>query len=109
MALNKVLTDEFKKVIIKEDLIDTGAMLRSVRVFTDIKRDKVIVNITAKYYLKYLYYPYTLVPQFTSSKGFIDEIERILYPLFEFEVDAALQGRPLIGFNPGVIVKVLGK
>jgi len=109
MPLNKTLTELFRQVIIKEDLIDTGAMLKGVRVFTDLKRDKIIVNITSKYYLKYLYQPYTLVPQFTSTTAFREEVQRILKPVIEHEIEAAIQGRPLIGFNPGIIVKVLGK
>jgi len=109
MPLNKTLTELFRQVIIKEDLIDTGALLKGVRVFTDLKRDKIVVNITSKFYLKYLYYPYNLVQQFYSTPAFKKEVERILKPVIEHEIEAAIQGRPLIGFNPGLIIKVLGK
>ena len=66
MPANSELTRVFKGVIQKEDLIDTGALLRSATVFIDIKRDVLQVNLVSKYYVKYLTDKYNITRQFLN-------------------------------------------
>jgi hypothetical protein len=76
--LNIKLTNFFKELIIKEDLINTGNLLNSVKVFIEYKEYEINVNIIGKNYLKYLDAKYKLVDKFINSDIFNEEIAYIL-------------------------------
>lgn len=54
--LAKEIESELKAFIISEDHVDTGALLKSVKVKfkEDDIQNKIVLNIRAKHYLKYL-------------------------------------------------------
>jgi len=108
--MNEELTNLFKSIIVKEDLIDTGALLRSIRVFTRVNYSTIEINITSKYYVKYLKDRYYLVQQFIDSPIFVQESGNLLYPLIEAQIINTLNGVPQSqSFDPKVTVLVNGK
>lgn len=108
--MNERLTNLFKSIIIKEDLIDTGALLKSVRVFVKINYSTVEINITSKFYVKYLKDRYDLVIQFINNPIFEEETGNLLYPLFEALVVNTLNGVPQSEtFGPNVKVLINGR
>lgn len=110
MPINKTLTTLFADKIIKEDLIDTGALLKSIRVFTDYNRDILQINITSKFYLKYLKDRYYLVEQFKNDPVFINEVGILLLPLFDIQIYNIVNGIPgSTKFDPQVVILINGR
>lgn len=110
MGLNKTLTVLFCDKIIKEDLIDTGALLKSIRVFSDYERDILKINITSKYYLKYLKDKYHLVEQFKNDPIFINEVASLLLPLYEARIYNIVNNIPgSKSFEPNVMIYINGR
>jgi hypothetical protein len=110
MGLNRTLTTLFADKIIKEDLIDTGALLRSIKVFTDYNRDVLEVNIVSKFYLKYLKDKYHLVEQFKNDPIFANEVALLLLPLFEIQIFTIVNNTPgTKRFDPSVVILINGR
>jgi hypothetical protein len=110
MAVSNELTKTFKGIIQKEDLIDTGALLRSATVFIDIKRDVLQVNLVSKYYVKYLNDRYNITKQFMNSSDFKKVVESELNKLLEikmFNILNRLGGDNT--FNPRVQILINGR
>jgi len=110
MAQNTQLTELFKKLIVKEDLIDTGALLESIRVFTDYNRDELKVNIVSKYYLRYLKDRYYLIDQFKNDPIFVNEVGILLIPLYDIQLYNIINNIPgSTRFEPSVNIYVNGR
>lgn len=108
MPININLSNLFKSIIVEEDLIDTGALLKSIRVFVDIRKNMIIVNITSKYYVKYLKDKYHLVEQFKGSNVYIEEISNLIMPLFEKQIMGIIDGEKVSPFDPVDIILING-
>ena len=110
MPANSELTRVFKGVIQKEDLIDTGALLRSATVFIDIKRDVLQVNLVSKYYVKYLTDKYNITRQFINHNSFKKVVEEELNKLLEIKVYNVINQINTTGdFNPRIQVLINGR
>lgn len=108
--MNERLTNLFKSIIIKEDLIDTGALLKSVRVFVKVDYDVVIINITSKYYVKYLKDKYRLIDQFLIDPILTDELELIYTPIYETYLQNKINNIPgLREINPRITLLINGR
>lgn len=108
--MNEKLTKLFKDLIIKEDLIDTGALLKSVRVFVKVDYDLVIINITSKYYVKYLKDRYHLIDQFLSNSVLNQELELIYTPIYETYLENLVNNLPgLRQINPRMTLLINGR
>lgn len=84
--IEKRITNIFKKEIRKKDLIDTGALIRSVDT-SMVKRNKVLeIDIKLMYYFKYLDKPYDVSEDVFKSKSFrkvsLDILDIITEELF---------------------------
>jgi hypothetical protein len=110
MPQNNTLTKLFKDIVIKEDLIDTGALLKSIRVFNDYNRDILQINITSKYYVKYLKDRYHLVEQFKNNPVFVNEIGLLLLPLLDIQLYNIVNNIPgSTRFDPQVKILINGR
>jgi hypothetical protein len=111
--VNTTLTNLFKGVIIKEDLIDTGRLLASVVVFTTINLNgSIIVNVDCEDYIKYLLTDYRIVYQFTNNDIFEREMEVMLTPFVEASIQDAIENPNTptpVDFNPSVTILVNGR
>lgn len=107
--VSKSLTNVFKAIIKKEDLIDTGALLKSARVFIDIERDEIRVNLVSKYYLKYLDDRYRVTEQFLNTDIYIEEIGSLILELYEVKIINIINSGVVSDYNPKVIILKNGR
>jgi hypothetical protein len=109
MPVNNQLTNTFKGIIQKEDLIDTGALLRSAKVYVDINRDIIQVNLVSKYYVKYLNDRYNITKQFMNTDVFQNEVGNLLVELFNIKLVNIINTGKDTNFNPDVIILINGR
>lgn len=90
--MNNILSELFREIIIKMDLIDTGALYRSIVVTVTTQLDSIIVDIEAEDYLKFLWERYGLIEQFTNDAIFQREMEKIYERKYLNQVQNLLSG-----------------
>jgi len=80
-AIERKLTDLYKKEILKKDLYDTGALYRSIDVKLKISGTNITFEVASEDYLKYLDDPYSVTEDFMNSskyKEILDDIEELV-------------------------------
>lgn len=108
--MNQELTNLFKSIIINEGLVDTKALLNSIRVFVKIDYDLVIINIVSKTYLKFLNERYDLTEKFVDDPSFSKELEKIYTPIYETYLQNLINNVPgLREINPRLTLLLNGK
>lgn len=90
---NPILTNLLKKTISDLDLIDTGALYRSINVSTEVFSNNIKIIVTCEDYIKYLIEPYDIVNVFFSQPGVEDEIGRLLVPWIEKNIEMILSNQ----------------
>lgn len=73
--IEKALRKAIKKDIINKDLIDTGEMLRSIDVIAVADEDKLILDVIATDYFKYVSGNYDVMEDALNSKEFKDGLD----------------------------------
>lgn len=106
--INTKLTNEFKLLISGANLIDTGALLRSVKVDVNVVGSKITINIIANDYVKYHNERYDLVKNFSNSTLLSKEIEVILQGLIDAKFENIINGTST-QFDPKVFILLNGK
>jgi len=92
MILNTILTQVFKEIILKERLYDTGALYRSIQVYTDFSAPpRLAINIVAEDYVKY----------YITERGLSTQL--LDHPLFETEVDRLIFKWMSAGITSGLL------
>lgn len=110
--VNTTLTKLFKSVIIKEDLIDTGRLLNSIVVFTNVSdTGAIVINVDCEDYIKYHLVDYRIINQFTNNNIFELEIEDMIAPIIESSIQDIVDNPSLetTNINPSVIILVNGR
>lgn len=103
---NSVLTNVFKNILKQNGLVDSGKLVNSIKVDTNLNDDTIIVNIISLPYLIYLNKDYNLVKQFSNTSEFQNEVGGIFLQLTEKIVSDILSGKPIPNIEPQVIVKI---
>jgi hypothetical protein len=85
------LTNSFKDIIRQNGLIDTGALLASIRAFVKVSGSTLTIRLGAIDYFKYLVEPYRLIEQWTESSRFNQIINEIIEGIAEDQVNDLLQ------------------
>jgi len=90
--MNDVLTNAFRQIIIKEELIDTGLLRDTVVVSTNLAGPILMVDIDAQDYVKYHLEDRRLVQQWSDRTDVQEELERLLAPVIEEMFQSTLDG-----------------
>ena len=103
--MNSALTDAYKKIVMRLQLIDTGNLLRSINVDVSINRQELIINVKGVDYLEYVDKKYQLSKLFSESFEFNNEISDLFAPILEKMVDDQIQKGTEI--TPDLSLKIL--
>lgn len=79
--MNAILTNAFKRIIEKEQLIDTGALLSSVVIDMEISPLFINIYLNCEDYVKYHIEERNLLDQFFDDSDVSNEIYRLLDPV----------------------------
>jgi len=107
--MNDVLTNAFKQIIIKEELIDTGLLRDTVVVSTNLAGPILMVDIDAQDYVKYHLEDRRLVQQWSDRTDVQEELERLLAPVIEEMFQTTLDGMSVDPTLLAVRVSVNGR
>ena len=107
--MNDVLTNAFKQIIIKEELIDTGLLRDTVVVRTNLAGPILMVDIDAQDYVKYHLEDRRLVQQWSDRTDVQEELERLLAPVIEEMFQTTLDGMSVDPTLLAVRVSVNGR
>lgn len=91
-TFNPVLTRIYKSIIVKNGLVQSGALRDSVKVYLFPKGKVMQIIIVAIDYHKFLVEEYNLIPQFTDDQGFGIEVSNAFEFYIEKRVEAMLNG-----------------
>lgn len=86
-SLSNTLTRLVKQEIIRQDLIDTGRMLRTIEIVADNGPGlDFSINVYAEDYFVYVDGNYKVMDNVVNSKAWEDAIETATYELLELEL-----------------------
>jgi len=106
---NKVLTELFKRTILKVDLYDTGALYNSVIINSERVDDKITLNISCKDYIKYHLIERHLIPEFTNNVEFSKEIELMFETYLKNKIENSWNNSQEFVFNPRLVILINGE
>jgi len=105
---NKVLTELFKKTILKVDLYDTGALYNSVIINSTRADDAITLNISCKDYVKYHLIERHLIPEFTNTVEFSNEISGMYESYLQNKIENSWNNSQELVFNPRLVILING-
>lgn len=105
---NLKLTNLYKTILQKNELVDSGDLYQSVIVDTSLLDNVLTINIKSLDYLKYLVKDNNLTNQFTSNKKFDDEVTNIFFEYIEKTISDILEGKTETVKEPQILIKYNG-
>lgn len=106
---NQVLTELFKRTILKVDLYDTGDLYNSVKVSSERVDDKITLNISCKDYIKYHLIERHLIPEFTNNVEFSKEIELMFETHLKQKIESSWANSQELVFDPRLVILINGQ
>jgi hypothetical protein len=106
--MNETMTICLKDIIKQKGLINTGALWRSIRVYTNIDNWDLVITIKSEDYLKYLWYKYGINTALVSSDEFRIEVQKLFQPHFQSWIEKQFySGSFDDNWEPSVILKLV--
>lgn len=88
------MTNVMKEIILKEKLYDTGALYRSIQVYSEFTNPILLVNVVAEDYIKFYITERQLLRQLIEDPTFEIEVSGILSRFVKEKIETELFSNP---------------
>jgi hypothetical protein len=107
MDYNQNLTLSMQDVIRHHDLIDTGKLLNSINVYTDLDGLNITIDVKSEDYIKYHLEKYNIVGTLENMTSFKKEIENILSQQYTEILDNLFNNNEDVDFDMDPTITIL--
>lgn len=109
MRYSPGFTQLMKKTILDIDLVDTGALYRSVEVWSQVDGFKIVLDCRSEDYIKYYITAERIAQLFSEQSGFSNLVEKELAAPLERAVEASFTSGVPVQFKPELVILFNGE
>lgn len=104
--MNNILTNTYKNIIKKNQLVDSGKLLNDLQVDSFFEGINLIINIKAPIYLTYLNNDYKLNDQFIVTNEFQNEVNNMIFAKAEPIINDIIDGKNVTVPDYKILIRI---